>query len=331
MKEDTFIIAEAGVNHNGDIRLAYQLIDVAKDAGVDCVKFQTYVTENDTSRYCEKADYQKTEEEENQFEMLKKLELSFDEFRLLKEYCEEKGILFLSTPFDITSLKFLESLKMPIWKIASSEVENYPLLREIGKTHKEVILSTGMCNMGEIEAAIGVLKKYGSTKISLLHCNTEYPTPMEDVNLRAMYELAEKFGCEVGYSDHTNGVEVPIAAVAMGAKIIEKHFTLDKGMEGPDHAASLNPKELKDMVQGIRNVEKALGNGRKEPSKSEKKNRIVARKSIVAKKNIKKGEVFSEENIVAKRPGGGINPMQWMDVIGRKAIRDFAEDEMIEL
>lgn len=331
MSKHTFIIAEAGVNHNGDIKLAYELIDAAKEAGVDCVKFQTYITKNDISRFCEKAEYQKTEEAESQYEMVKKLELSFEDFKALKEYCEQKEIMFLSTPFDIESVQFLDSLDMPVWKVASSEVENFQLLRYIGETGKPVILSTGMCEMEEIEAAVKVLKRFGTTELTILHCNTEYPTPMQDVNLKAMETIAQKFGCKIGYSDHTQGIEVPIAAVALGAEVIEKHFTLDRTMEGPDHAASLEPHELKQMVDAIRNVEKAVGNAEKQVSISEKKNKVVARKSIVARKAIKKGEPFSEDNIIAKRPGGGINPMRWEEIIGTVAARDFEEDEMIEL
>ena len=285
MKPHVFIIAEAGVNHNGSLELAYKLVDAAKEANADCVKFQTYITENDTAVNCEKAEYQKTEQQESQYELLKKLELSFDDFRKIQEYCKKKGIMFLSTPFDIESLKFLEEIHMPIWKIASSEVENFQLLREMAKTHKPIILSTGMCTIEEISNAVDVLKKYGAGEIRILHCNTQYPTPMEDVNLKAMYELKSMFQCDIGYSDHTQGIEVPIAAVAMGATIIEKHFTLDRNMEGPDHVASLNPLELKEMVQAIRNIEKAIGTGKKVPSNSEKENRIAARKSILLQKD----------------------------------------------
>lgn len=331
MKPHVFIIAEAGVNHNGSLELAYKLVDAAKEANADCVKFQTYITENDTAVNCEKAEYQKTEQQESQYELLKKLELSFDDFRKIQEYCKKKGIMFLSTPFDIESLKFLEEIHMPIWKIASSEVENFQLLREMAKTHKPIILSTGMCTIEEISNAVDVLKKYGAGEIKILHCNTQYPTPMEDVNLKAMYELKSMFQCDIGYSDHTQGIEVPIAAVAMGATIIEKHFTLDRNMEGPDHVASLNPLELKEMVQAIRNIEKAIGTGKKVPSNSEKENRIAARKSIFARCEIKKGQKFTEENIIAKRPGGGVNPMRWEEVIGTCAVRNFKRDEMIEL
>lgn len=331
MKPHVFIIAEAGVNHNGSLELAYKLVDAAKEANADCVKFQTYITENDTAVNCEKAEYQKIEQQESQYELLKKLELSFDDFRKIQEYCKKKGIMFLSTPFDIESLKFLEEIHMPIWKIASSEVENFQLLREMAKTHKPIILSTGMCTIEEISNAVDVLKKYGAGEIKILHCNTQYPTPMEDVNLKAMYELKSMFQCDIGYSDHTQGIEVPIAAVAMGATIIEKHFTLDRNMEGPDHVASLNPLELKEMVQAIRNIEKAIGTGKKVPSNSEKGNRIAARKSIFARCEIKKGQKFTEENIIAKRPGGGVNPMRWEEVIGTCAVRNFKRDEMIEL
>lgn len=331
MQKHVFIIAEAGVNHNGKLDLAYRLVDAAKEAGADCVKFQTYITENDTAEFCEKAEYQKTEAKESQYEMLKKLELSFVQFEQLRDYCERKGILFLSTPFDIDSLHFLQKIDIPIWKVASSEVENFQLLREMARTHKDIILSTGMCDMQEIRSAISVLHKFGAGKIYLLHCNTQYPTPMVDVNLMAMKTLSEEFQCEVGYSDHTCGIEVPIAAVAMGAQIIEKHFTLDKRMTGPDHAASLNPEELKKMVCAIRNIEQAMGNGEKIPSNSEKGNRIAVRKSIVARCDIKKGTYFTEDNIIAKRPGGGLNPMLWESVIGKIASRDFKRDEMIVL
>ena len=331
MKPHVFIIAEAGVNHNGSLELAYKLVDAAKEANADCVKFQTYITENDTAVNCEKAEYQKTEQQESQYELLKKLELSFDDFRKIQEYCKKKGIMFLSTPFDIESLKFLEEIHMPIWKIASSEAVNFQLLREMAKTHKPIIFSTGMCTIEEISNAVDVLKKYGAGEIRILHCNTQYPTPMEDVNLKAMYELKSMFQCDIGYSDHTQGIEVPIAAVAMGATIIEKHFTLDRNMEGPDHVASLNPLELKEMVQAIRNIEKAIGTGKKVPSNSEKENRIAARKSIFARCEIKKGQKFTEENIIAKSPGGGVNPMRWEEVIGTCAVRNFKRDEMIEL
>lgn len=330
--EKTFIIAEAGDNHNGSQKLAFQLIDKAVEAGADCVKFQTFVTEEVVSKRAEKAEYQKesTGNDESQYEMVKKLELSFEQFEELQKYAEKKGIIFLSTPFDIPSVEFLNSIDVPYIKIPSGEITNLPYLVKIAEKGKDVIMSTGMAELDEIESAIDILRKHGAGNISLLHCNTEYPTPIQDVNLRAMLTLKERFGVEVGYSDHTQGIEVPIAAVALGAKIIEKHFTLDHNMEGPDHRASLEPDELKMMVDGIRKVEKALGNGIKTASPSEKKNINVARKSIVARRNIAKGEILSEENLAAKRPGNGISPMKWNEIIGTKAIRDFVEDEMIE-
>lgn len=327
-----FIIAEAGDNHNGSLELAFQLVDKAAEAGADCVKFQTFVTEEVISKRAEKAEYQKesTGAEESQYEMVKKLELTFDNFRQLQQYAKEKGLMFLSTPFDIPSVDFLESIDVPYFKIPSGEITNLPYLIRIAQTGRDIILSTGMAEMDEIETAVTILKKHGAGGISLLHCNTEYPTPMEDVNLRAMLTLKEKFGVRVGYSDHTKGIEVPIAAAALGAEIIEKHFTLDHNMEGPDHKASLEPDELKAMVRGIRNIEKALGSGIKTASGSEKKNLDIARKSIVARKRIVKGEMFTEENLAVKRPGSGISPMKWYEVIGMKAVRDFDEDEMIE-
>ncbi len=327
-----FIIAEAGVNHNGDFDLACKLVDAAKNAGVDCVKFQTYRSENLVSVHAHKAEYQKgTTGEGSQLDMLKKLELSFDEFLYLKKYCDKVGICFLSTPFDFDSIEFLNSIDIPFWKIPSGEVTNLPYLLELAKTKKPVIMSTGMCNMEEIKAAIRVLRDNGTTDIKLLHCNTEYPTPFEDVNLNAMEAMRKEFGLEVGYSDHTKGIEVPIAAVALGATIIEKHFTLDRNMEGPDHKASLEPQELTDMVRCIRHIEQSLGSGIKTPSPSELKNVSVARKSIVASKAIKKGETFSEENLTVKRPGTGISPMEWFSVIGTIANRDYSAEEMIEI
>ena len=327
-----YIIAEAGVNHNGDINLAYQLVDAAKAAGVDCIKFQTFKSENLVSHTAQKAEYQKAATgDSSQQDMLKQLELSFGEFVSLKEYCDRKGICFLSTPFDFESIEFLNSIEMPFWKIPSGEVTNYPYLVALAKTGKPVVMSTGMCEMQEIEDAIAVLRENGASDIKLLHCNTEYPTPYEDVNLRAMKTLRDAFGVEVGYSDHTKGIEVPIAAVAMGAAVIEKHFTLDRNMEGPDHKASLEPQELKQMVDSIRHIEAALGSGDKRPSPSEKKNMAVARKSIVAAKRIKAGDILTEENITVKRPGNGICPMRWKEVLGTRAVRDFEEDELIEI
>ncbi len=328
----TYIIAEAGVNHNGSFDLACKLVDVAKEAGVDCIKFQTFKSEKLVSYNAQKAEYQKnTTGEGSQVDMLKKLELSYDEFVSLKAYCDKVGICFLSTPFDFDSIEFLNSIDMPFWKIPSGEVTNYPYLLALAKTGKPVVMSTGMCDLDEIRTAVKVLTDNGVTDIRLLHCNTEYPTPFEDVNLMAMQTIRETLGYEVGYSDHTKGIEVPIAAVAMGARVIEKHFTLDRNMEGPDHKASLEPDELAEMVKSIRNIEKAIGNGDKTPSFSEKKNIIIARKSIVAKKRIKLGDILTEENITVKRPGTGISPMKWNEVIGTKAIRDFEEDELIEI
>lgn len=332
-KKHVFIIAEAGDNHNGRMELALQLVDAAVRAGADCVKFQTFITEKVISKYAEKADYQKANTgkcEESQFDMVKKLELSFEQFREIKKYCDTRGILFLSTPFDLNSVDFLEKLQIPFWKIPSGEITNLPYLERIAHTGKDVILSTGMSTMEEIKQAIAILKENGAGVIKLLHCNTEYPTPYEDVNLNAMKTMGDTFGVEVGYSDHTLGIEVPIAAVAMGARVIEKHFTLDRNMEGPDHKASLEPEELKNMVKSIRNIEQAMGDGIKRPSQSEKKNLNIARKSIVAKTNIKKGDVLSENNLDIKRPGGGISPMNWYKVIGTEASRDFKEDELIE-
>ncbi|MBF8984169.1 N-acetylneuraminate synthase [Lutibacter sp. B2] len=328
-----FIIAEAGVNHNGNINLAYQLIDKAIEAGADAIKFQTFKSNKVISKFAEKAEYQKvnTRNVESQLEMVRKLELPFEDFENLKKYCNRKNIIFLSTPFDIDSIKFLNKIGLEVFKIPSGEITNLPYLNEIGKLKKKVILSTGMSTLGEIEVALNILRENGTKEITILHCNTEYPTPMQDVNLRAMQTIKEAFKVEVGYSDHTLGIEVPIAAVAMGASIIEKHFTLDKEMEGPDHSASLELHELKEMVKAIRNIEKALGNGIKKPSESELKNIEIARKSIVAKCNIKKGEVFSEKNLTTKRPGKGISPMRWDEIIGKIVIRDYGEDELIEI
>ncbi len=327
-----FIIAEAGVNHNGSIELALKLVDAAKEAGADCIKFQTFKSEKLVSRNAQKAAYQKAATgDSSQQEMLKKLELSYDAFMQLKDYCDSKGICFLSTPFDPDSIDFLNTIDMPFWKIPSGEVTNLPYLTALAKTGKPVVMSTGMCSMEEIAAAIRVLRENGAKEIRLLHCNTEYPTPFEDVNLRAMETMRNAFGLEVGYSDHTRGIEVPIAAVAMGAAIIEKHFTLDRNMEGPDHKASLEPDELKTMVSSIRHIEKALGTGEKTPSPSERKNMAVARKSIVAATDIRKGEILTETNLTVKRPGSGISPMRWLEVLGTAAKRDFREDEQIEL
>lgn len=328
-----YIIAEAGVNHNGDISLAKKLINEAVEAEVNAIKFQTFISKNLVSKVAKKAEYQienTKNSTESQLEMIEKLELSFNEFIELKEYCDKKGIEFLSTAFDFESIEFLKKLGMKTWKIPSGEITNLPYLRKISEVADRIIISTGMSNLEEIEQALKILNK-DKDKITILHCNTEYPTPMKDVNLKAMNLIKEKFEVEVGYSDHTLGIEIPIAAVALGAKVIEKHFTLDKTMEGPDHKASLEPGELKRMVECIRNIELALGEEKKEASPSEVKNKEIARKSIVAKSNIKKGEIFSEDNLTVKRPGNGISPMEWDNVIGKIAHRDFLEDELIEL
>lgn len=332
-KKKVFIIAEAGVNHNGSIETAKKLVDVAAQAGADAVKFQTFKADNLVSKNAQKAEYQKdtTDAKESQYEMIKRLELDETMHKELIAYCREKGIMFLSTPFDHESIKLLDSLGLEIFKIPSGEITNLPYLREIGKLNKKVILSTGMADIGEIEDALEILTAAGTKRenITVLHANTMYPTPMEDVNLKAMQAIACTFDINVGYSDHTLGIEVPIAAAAMGAKVIEKHFTLDKNMEGPDHKASLEPDELKAMVKAVRNIELALGNGIKKPTPSEKPNMEVARKSIVAKKPIKKGEIFSEENIAAKRPGSGISPMRWDEIVGTAAQKDYKTDELI--
>lgn len=329
------IIAEAGVNHNGDIDIAKKLVDVAAESGADIVKFQTFKSENCVSKNAQKAEYQlqTTNKQESQLDMIKKLELDLETHNILISYCKQKNIEFLSTPFDLESVDLLHNLGLKIFKIPSGEITNLPYLRKIGKYNKQVILSTGMANLGEIESAIAVLVDSGTKRenITLLQCNTEYPTPFTDVNLKAMKSLKKAFRLPVGYSDHTPGIAIPLAAVGMGAKVIEKHFTLDKNMEGPDHKASLEPCELKAMVQGIREIELALGDGIKQTSASEAKNKPIARKSIVANCAIKKGEILSESNLYTKRPAGGISPMEWDKVIGTKAIRDFEPDEMIEL
>lgn len=332
-KNKTFIIAEAGVNHNGSFELAKLLVDKAVWAGADCIKFQTFNSKNLVSKNAQKAEYQKktTDSSESQLEMLKKLELSKEEFIELRDYCNQKGIMFLSTPFDLESIDFLASIGVKTWKVPSGEITNYPFLRAIGKRKESVIMSTGMCSLEEVRDSLKVLKKFGTTDITLLHCTTEYPAPYDSVNLKAMLTLQNEFGYKVGYSDHTNGIEIPVAAIAMGATVIEKHFTLDKTMEGPDHKASLEPEELRQMVLSIRNVEAAIGDGIKQPSDAEKKNIAIARKSIVAACDIKKGEVFTENNLTAKRPGNGISPMQWEKILGKSAIKDFEKDEMIEV
>ncbi len=328
-----FIIAEAGVNHNGDIQTAKELIDVAAAAEADAVKFQTFKADTLVCRQAPKAAYQMetTSAEESQFDMLKKLELTPDMHRELIDYCHEKNIMFLSTPFDLDSLHYLVDCGLAVIKIPSGEITNYPLIREAGRSGKRIILSSGMSTIDEVRETVAVLKENGSTDITVLHCNTEYPTPFSDVNLRAMQTIKEETGVSVGYSDHTPGIEAAVAAAALGATVIEKHFTLDRNMKGPDHKASLEPNELTEMVRAVRHIEQALGDGEKKPSASEKKNMAVARKSLVAKCLIKGGEMFTEENLTAKRPGTGLSPMLWNQVIGQKAKRDFAADEMIEL
>lgn len=332
---NTLIIAEAGVNHNGDMELARQLIDIAADAGADIVKFQTFKADRLVTVHARKADYQTqtTDADESQHAMIRRLELSREMHAELIAHCRSREIAFFSTGFDIDSLEMLDKFGMDRYKIPSGEITNLPYLRHVGKYGKPIIMSTGMATLHEVGAALRVLEEAGTPRdrITVLHCNTEYPTPMRDVNLRAMVTLRETFGVTVGYSDHTLGIEVPIAAVALGAAVIEKHFTLSRSLSGPDHKASLEPGELKAMVAAIRNIEQALGDGVKQPSASESKNRLVARKSLVASCAIRAGELFSATNLLAKRPGTGLSPMHWDEVIGSKAPRDFAADEMIEL
>ena len=331
------IIAEAGVNHNGSIEVAKQLVQKSKEAGVDYIKFQTFKASKLVTKSAKQAEYQQKnigKEGDSQYQMLKKLELSPEEHEILIDYCKELGIKFFSTAFDFDSIDYLHSLNLGLWKVPSGEVTNYPFLKRIAAYNEPTILSTGMCDMQDVRNAVEALYKNGLSKenLILLHCNTEYPTPFEDVNLKAMEALREEFGVEVGYSDHTKGIEVPIAAVALGATVIEKHFTLDRNMEGPDHKASLEPDELKAMVSAIRNIEKAVGgDGTKHVSESERKNIAIARKSIVAACDIKAGETFTEENLTVKRPGKGISPMRWEEIVGQKAKKDFNEDELIEL
>ncbi len=335
MKHRTLVIAEAGVNHNGDIALARQLIDAAARVGADLVKFQTFSADRIVTRTAEKADYQAqtTDKQESQHEMLRRLELSEDAHKELMAHCAARNIGFFSTAFDIESVDLLDRLGQDCFKIPSGELTNLPYLRRIGRTGKPVFLSTGMATLGEVESAIDALEQAGTPRndISVMHCTTQYPTPMEEVNLRAMQSMHRAFGLAVGYSDHTPGIEVSIAAVAMGASIIEKHFTLDRTLPGPDHKASLEPEELAALVTAIRNIETALGDGIKRLAPSEARNRPVMRKSLVARQVIAAGETFSTENMTAKRPGTGISPMRWDEVVGRKAPRDFAQDELIDL
>jgi len=333
--QSTLIIAEAGVNHNGSQKLARELIQVAAEAGADLIKFQTFAADRLVTGSAKKADYQlvTTEAEESQHEMIRKLELSREAHEELIEYCQQCGIGFFSTGFDIQSVSLLAELGLDRFKIPSGEITNLPYLQHLGSYGKPIILSTGMAKLGEIEAALEVLEASGTAreKVTVLHCNTEYPTPMEDVNLRAMCAIRDALGVQVGYSDHTLGIEVPVAAVALGATVIEKHFTLDRNLPGPDHSASLEPAELKAMVQAIRNIELALsGDGLKRPSPSEKNNISIIRKSLVANCVIRAGEIFTSQNLTTKRPGSGISPMRWDEFIGRIATRDYQEDELIE-
>jgi len=333
--DKTFIIAEAGVNHNGSVEIAKRMIDAATNAGADAVKFQTFKAEKVVSKFASKAEYQKetTQRDESQLEMIKKLELDPNAHKELIDYCRKNGVMFLSSPFDLESIELLDTLGLSMLKIPSGEITNLPYLKKIGSLKKKIVLSTGMSDLREIGDALSILTQAGTAKedITVLHCNTEYPTPYEDVNLRAMLTIKETFKIKVGYSDHTPGIEVSIAAAALGATVIEKHFTLNKSMEGPDQKASLEPGKLKAMVQAIRNVEKSLGDGTKKPSRSELKNIAAIRKSILAARNIREGEIFTEGNLAAKRPGEGISPMEWDKVIGQTAKRNFEDGQLIEL
>lgn len=333
--DPVLIIAEAGVNHNGDMALAKQLIDVAAEAGADLVKFQTFNADRLVTHSATKADYQRqtTAADESQYAMLRRLELSPEEHKELIAHCRERGIGFFSTGFDIKSIDLLVGLGQERFKIPSGELTNLPYLRHIGRLGKDVILSTGMANLGEVEAAIDALEAAGTprNRITVLHCTTEYPTPMREVNLRAMQSMRKAFDIRVGYSDHTQGIEVAIAAVALGATVIEKHFTVDRNLPGPDHKASLEPNELAEMVKSIRGIEQALGDGIKRPSPSEARNKPIARKSLVAARPIRAGEPFTPENTSVKRPGTGISPMRWDEIIGKTAPRGFDVDELIDL
>ena len=335
MSRKTLIIAEAGVNHNGDLELAKQIVKAAANAGADLVKFQTFTAERLAIDSAPKADYQNqtTDQKQSQFAMLRQLELTAEMHEQLIVYCSKQGIGFFSTGFDLQSVDYLASLGADRFKIPSGEITNLPYLRHVGAFGKPLILSTGMATLGEIEAALAACEIAGTprSRITVLHCNTEYPTPMQDVNLRAMCSIRDAFGVAVGYSDHTLGIEVPIAAVALGATVIEKHLTLDRNLAGPDHKASLEPDEFAAMVRAIRNIEQAMGDGIKRPSPSESKNKSIARKSLVAARSIKAGEQFTPENLTAKRPGTGVSPMRWDKAMGRTATRDYDADEMIEL
>jgi len=333
-KVSTFIVAEVGVNHNGCLKTAKELIDTASSCGADAVKFQSYVTEDLVAKFAEKANYQKlnSNSKESQFEMLKRYELSEEDHYRLFDYCNKKDIIFMSSPFDLKSLDMLINLGVDIIKIPSGEITNYPLLREIGKSNKQTILSTGMSTIEEIKCAINLLTQNGTEigNISILHANTMYPTPFNDVNLNVLKSIKKKFNTKVGYSDHTQGIEVSIAAVALGAEIIEKHITLDRKFKGPDHSSSLDPAGFCDLVKSIRHIESAFGSSQKQVSDSERENIRIARKSVFSKRKILKGEVFSEANLTTKRPGGGISPMHWEKIIGKRATKFYNTDEMIE-
>ena len=333
--EKTLIIAEAGVNHNGSLDTAMKLVETAAESGADVVKFQTFKADNLVCVGAPKADYQnrRTDSDETQQEMIRKLELSKSDHEELIAHCSKFCIRFASTAFDIESINLIKDLGVDFFKIPSGEITNLPYLRHIGRLNMSIVLSTGMSCLEEIDNALKVLGEAGTvrSKITVLHCNTEYPTPMEDVNLKAMLTIGEELNVKVGYSDHTLGIEVPIAAVALGAQIIEKHFTLDRELPGPDHAASLEPLELKQMVRAIRNIEKSLGDGIKQPSPSERKNIQIVRKSIVASRKISKGDIFTQNNLMVKRPGHGISPMQWDEVMGKEAPCSFDADDLIEL
>ena len=328
-EEPCFIIAEAGVNHNGSVELAKKLIDIAKEAGADAVKFQTFKAENVVIKHAEKAEYQKTVKEESQYEMIKKLELAEEDFEELADYAKEKGILFLSSPFDKESVDLLYELDVPAFKVASGEITNFPLLKHIAKKEKPIILSTGMATLGEVEDALNVIRSEGVKDVILLHCVSNYPAAMEDVNLRAIETLKQAFKIPVGFSDHTLGITASIAAVALGACVIEKHFTLDRNLPGPDHKASLEPDELKEMVKAIKDVGTALGEGIKRPTKEEEEIKKVARRSIVAKVDIPKGAIITEEMLDVKRPGTGIDPKYLSFIIGRKTNKDIKKDKIL--
>lgn len=328
-----YVIAEAGVNHNGDIEIAKKLIKVASESGADAVKFQSFKAGSLVTKKAEQAKYQErnTNNTDSQYNLLKNLELDYNRHKELKDYADTQGIEFLSSAFDLESIELLQQLNIKLFKIPSGEINNVPYLKKIAQTLKPVILSTGMSTLSDIEFALNILKENGTTQLTVLHCSTEYPAPVEELNLKAMNTIKEAFKVNIGYSDHTAGIHIPIAAVAMGAKVIEKHFTLSREMEGPDHKASLEPHELSEMILNIRDIEKSFGNGIKEPSKSEINNMKVARKSIIAKEDICKGDILSEQNLTIKRPGNGISPKEWTNIVGKEANYDFKKDDLIKL